>query len=164
VGFLRRVQHDNPARLNRRHHDRQNCSIFLLQAAEVPEAEILRTAPKHGFPDDRPLYDSVKGESLKLPDNICFIACCNPFLIKLKKNAEDDIGLVPNEKTSRLSHIVHPVPDRILALVWDFGQLPEEEEKSHILNMVKAEKLFSSLQRGLEIGQINKLTTKEWLD
>jgi hypothetical protein len=108
---------------------------------------------KAAFPE-KALYNSLEGESLKLPDNICFIACCNPFLIKLKKNSEENIGLVPNEKTSHLSHIVHPLPDRILALVWDFGQLPEEEEKSHILNMVKAAKLFSLNRPGMTTAKV----------
>jgi hypothetical protein len=39
-------------------------------------------------------------------------------------------------------------------LVWDFGQLPEEEEKSHILSMVKAEDLFSEKKRRFSLDKI----------
>lgn len=122
------------------------------------DEEFNRDSISEIFKDDNILYDFKKyEEGFPIPENICFIACCNPFLIKLKKNFEDDIGLVPNEKTSKLSHIVHPVPDRLLALVWDFGQLPEEEEKGHILNMVIAEKLFDNRkEQEVELNEIKE--------
>jgi hypothetical protein len=80
-------------------------------------------------------------EGEKLPDNLLFIACCNPYRMKIGgKEGARDIGLVVNQKTSVLSHVVHVVPDRLLDIVWNFGQLTEEDEKHHILSMVRGEK------------------------
>jgi hypothetical protein len=90
---------------------------------------------------DRVLPINTNSKYSKIPDNILFIACCNPFRIKLEKSSAD-IGLVPNEKSSLLSHIVHPIPERLLNLIWDFGQLSETDEANHIYSMVRSEKFF----------------------
>jgi hypothetical protein len=80
-------------------------------------------------------------EGEKLPDNLLFIACCNPYRMKIGgKEGSRDIGFVVNPKTSVLSHVVHVVPDRLLDIVWNFGELTEEDEKHHILSMVRGEK------------------------
>ena len=95
-------------------------------------------------------------EGIDLPDNICFIACCNPFLIRLNEQKGKKIGLVPNEKNSKLSHIVYPIPDRLLSLVWDFGQLSIEEERSHILSMIEAEKMFEGYESDQRLANFKK--------
>ena len=78
-----------------------------------------------------------------IPDNVLFIACCNPFRIKLIDNSAD-IGLIPNEQSSVLSHVVHPIPKRLLAHVWDFGQLSDKDEKEHIQNQIRTQQFFKT--------------------
>ena len=88
------------------------------------------------------VYPTKQNLHQKVPDNMLFIGCCNPFRIKLDKADSAMIGLVPHEKTTRLSHIVKPIPDRLLNLVMDFGQLSKEDEKFYIDSLVRAENLF----------------------
>jgi hypothetical protein len=66
---------------------------------------------------------------------------------------ELDIGLVPPKKSSILSHVVHPIPDRLLTLVWDFGQLSEEDELSHISTMTRSECLFNYAETGISSSE-----------
>ena len=88
------------------------------------------------------VYPTANNLHEKVPDNMLFIACCNPFRIKLEKKDGANIGLVPHEKTTRLSHIVKPIPDRLLNLVMDFGQLTKADEKYYIDSLVRAENIF----------------------
>jgi MoxR-like ATPase len=76
---------------------------------------------------------SIDNSIRRVPDNVVFISCCNPYR---KKTQREDIGLAPTKTETSLSHRVNPVPDRLLNYVWDFGQLTEEDDKAHIRNMV----------------------------
>jgi hypothetical protein len=101
-----------------------------------------------------------KFEGKELPPNLLFIACCNPYRMKLGGKASRDIGLVVNQKTSILSHVVHVVPDRLLDIVWNFGQLSEEDEKHHILSMVRGEKDLFPDHRNLMAETVDELQVK----
>jgi hypothetical protein len=75
----------------------------------------------------------------EIPDNIVFVAACNPYRLRIKQT---DVGLVPKGTDTILSHRVYPIPERILNYVWDFGQLSSEDEKKYITIMVKNAALF----------------------
>ena len=83
---------------------------------------------------------SIEPEIYHIPENMIFIACCNPYRMKTKKA---EVGLVPKTSDTILSHRVYPIPERILNYIWDFGQLSEDDEKRHIASMIAAEKLFT---------------------
>jgi len=75
--------------------------------------------------------NTMKGK--KLPDNIVFIAACNPY--KLRKQRVS-IGLIKQRVASRLVYTVHPLPDSLIDYVWDFGSLSEKEESLYIGNIL----------------------------
>ena len=67
------------------------------------------------------LSDMLNGK--KIPSNIYFIAACNPFKIKAKST---DVGLIPESNASIFSHRVFPIPESLMNLSWNFGQLSKE--------------------------------------
>jgi len=105
-----------------------------------------------------PSKDAQVKQQVRIPTNVYFIACCNPYQIKMKKT-RDDVGLIPPKKSALLSHNVHPIPARLLSIVWNFGSLTTEDEKDHIKSMVRAERIFSKSEADLkkQIVKENKL-------
>jgi hypothetical protein len=95
---------------------------------------------------------SIEPKIYKIPDNMVFISCCNPFRMKTKKA---EVGLVPKTSDTILSHRVYPIPERLLNYIWDFGQLSEADEKKHIISMVAAERLFSANEEQKEVKFVN---------
>ena len=88
----------------------------------------------------------VDKEIRTIPENVRFIACCNPFRLKTRFAGT---GLASKSSASLLSHRVYPIPERLIDYVWDFGQLAEEDEKEILKGIVKAENVFkeSEIQR-----------------
>ncbi|XP_052243691.1 E3 ubiquitin-protein ligase rnf213-alpha-like [Dreissena polymorpha] len=94
---------------------------------------------------------SICGEPLKLCENLKIIAACNPYrkhpeeLIKKLEQAGLGYHVDADETTDRLGRVpmrrlvyrVQPLPQSLLPLVWDFGQLDTEVEKLYICQMVK---------------------------
>nr|XP_022293483.1 E3 ubiquitin-protein ligase rnf213-alpha-like isoform X1 [Crassostrea virginica] len=94
---------------------------------------------------------SMEGEPLELCQSLKIVAACNPY----RKHSEDLIkrleqaGLgyhVDAEKTTdrmgrvpmrRLVYRVQPLPQSMLPLVWDFGQLDTNVEEMYIKQMVR---------------------------
>jgi hypothetical protein len=97
---------------------------------------------------------SIEPKIYKIPDNMIFISCCNPFRMKTKKA---EVGLVPKTSDTILSHRVYPIPERLLNYIWDFGQLSEADEKKHIISMVAAEKLFLPTEEQKEAKFVNMI-------
>jgi len=69
----------------------------------------------------------------RIPDNIVFIAACNPYKIR-KSNSE--VGLIKQRVATRLVYRVHPLPDALIDYVWDYGSLTEHEERLYIGNIL----------------------------
>lgn len=86
---------------------------------------------------------SVDHKIGKIPDNLVFVAACNPF--QLRSNMTD-FGLIPDTAENRLCHKVYIVLDSLLNFVWDFGQLSHEDQRSHIKSIVEAEKAFKKAE------------------
>ncbi|KAH3728508.1 hypothetical protein DPMN_054465, partial [Dreissena polymorpha] len=94
---------------------------------------------------------SICGGRLKLCENLKMIAACNPYrkhpdeLIKKLEQAGLGYHVDADETTDKLGRIpmrrlvyrVQPLPQSLLPLVWDFGQLNTEVEKLYISQMVK---------------------------
>ncbi|XP_053396011.1 E3 ubiquitin-protein ligase rnf213-alpha-like [Mercenaria mercenaria] len=94
---------------------------------------------------------SMEGEKLQICVNLKIVAACNPYrkhseeLIKKLEQAGlgyhvdadetiDRLGRVPMR---RLVYRVQPLPQSLLPLVWDFGQLNTQVEDLYIQQMVK---------------------------
>jgi len=73
---------------------------------------------------------SVQGRML--PDNIQFIAACNPYRVKSQKR---QAGLVKKSAATILTYTVNPLPDSIIDYVWDYGSLSQKEEEVYVRNM-----------------------------
>ena len=99
---------------------------------------------------------SYQGKSL--PSNIVFIAACNPYRKREKKDNEDvkKVGLDINQAHKQLKYLnakelaainraqnsdlvytVHPLPHSLLNFVFNFGSLEEEDEKNYIRCIIK---------------------------
>jgi hypothetical protein len=76
----------------------------------------------------------IDSQIYRIPDNIVFISCCNPYRMKTKKA---DVGLVPKTKDNLLSHRVYPIPERLINFIWDFGQLSDKDEYKHLLSIIE---------------------------
>jgi hypothetical protein len=69
-----------------------------------------------------------------IPDNIIFVAACNPFRISVNNT---QVGLVHESSSVILSHRVYPIPQTLIDYIWDFGQLSEEVETDYIICMMQ---------------------------
>ena len=87
-----------------------------------------------------------------LPENIVFIAACNPYRIREKKSSgkQEKIGLdviQAHEQMKRLNvrekedidlvYSVHPLPHSLLNFVFYFGDVKPEDEQNYIYNMIR---------------------------
>ena len=70
----------------------------------------------------------------KLPDNIVFIAACNPYKVR---KAKGEVGLIKQRVATRLVYRVHPLPDSLIDYVWDYGSLSYKEESLYIGNILQ---------------------------
>jgi len=72
---------------------------------------------------------------LPLPSDLKLLAACNPYKLR---NKTLEIGLVLERKSSRLLHIVNPLPDSLLEHIWDYGALKPLDEKAYIRSIINA--------------------------
>ncbi|XP_053396335.1 E3 ubiquitin-protein ligase rnf213-alpha-like isoform X2 [Mercenaria mercenaria] len=94
---------------------------------------------------------SMEGKKLKLCENLKMVAACNPYrkhseeLIKKLEQAGLGYHVDADETTDRLGRVpmrrlvyrVQPLPQSLLPLVWDFGQLNTQVEDLYIRQMVR---------------------------
>jgi MoxR-like ATPase/UDP-2,3-diacylglucosamine pyrophosphatase LpxH len=71
-----------------------------------------------------------------IPPNIVFLAACNPY--KIDGNIPNQTaGLVNQVSKNILEHRVNPIPDCLMSLLWDFGQLESHVEVDYIKSMIE---------------------------
>jgi hypothetical protein len=90
---------------------------------------------------------SNRPELKHIPENIIFVAACNPFRLKVNNSA---VGLVHEASKLVLSHRVYPIPQSLIDYIWDFGQLTDEVETEYIRSMITNDKEFKRLGLGHE--------------
>ncbi|XP_064628010.1 uncharacterized protein LOC135487838 [Lineus longissimus] len=79
---------------------------------------------------------TIKGTPLA--PNLVFMAACNPYCLRKKKNIFTS-GLEDKnifDARSPLVYRVHPLPEGMIDYVWDFGFLPSTDEKKYIEKMM----------------------------
>ena len=83
--------------------------------------------------------NSCQGQAL--PENIIFIAACNPYRQKYKKLNIDEkeicfdiqeIKNINNSKKDKLVYNVNPLSHSLLNFVLNFGNLSSQDEKDYI--------------------------------
>jgi hypothetical protein len=66
-----------------------------------------------------------------------FLAACNPYKLRNQKMIDNSgVGLqkkVSNDsQKSVLAYHVHPLPEKVVELVWDFGALSEVDYNKYV--------------------------------
>ncbi|XP_070197743.1 E3 ubiquitin-protein ligase rnf213-alpha-like isoform X2 [Littorina saxatilis] len=114
---------------------------------------------------------AMNGKPIKLHQNLKMVAACNPYrkhkqavIQRLEKaglgyhiSAEktcDKLGRVPMRQ---LVYRVQPLPQSMLPLVWDFGQLDTEVERLYITQMVLRYAREKLLEVDLSLGQYENI-------
>ncbi|XP_048242688.1 uncharacterized protein LOC124148338 [Haliotis rufescens] len=96
----------------------------------------INTCDHLGILNELLCHHKFKGQ--KLPPNLSIMAACNPYKIRKECNILT-AGLVTKVKSddqSKLVYRVHPLPERMVDYVWDYGSLTESDEKAYISSMV----------------------------
>ena len=115
----------------------------------------------------------------RLPDNIVFIAACNPYRKKDNKNQkEEKVGLDANlafkekkhlnekekedlKRKTDLVYMVNPLPHSLLNFVFDFGGLEENDEERYIRSIVEESILKIYYMNKKDIKKDDKKTNVE---
>ena len=74
----------------------------------------------------------------KLVPNIVVMAACNPYKLRTE-SAVCKAGLtekIKSDELSKLVYRVHPLPERMVDYVWDFGSLSDQDEALYIRRMI----------------------------
>src|SRR3990167_7032940 len=95
-----------------------------------------------------------------IPHNIVFVAACNPYRIEPNTS---QAGLILEQSKTNLAHRVHPIPDTLLNLVWDFGQLDKQTEEQYITSIletitIKGDLTRPGITRSLELREKEHIT------
>jgi hypothetical protein len=89
---------------------------------------------------------SFSSKLSSIPNNIIFIGCCNPFRLDMSNqntDHEQEVGLVIESSSNKLSHKVYPISDSLLPFIYDFGQLSHEDEKKYIVSIINQNTRFN---------------------
>ena len=114
----------------------------------------INTCKSMGLISELMCKHTYQGKSL--PSNIVFIAACNPYRKREKKEDGKKAGLDINQAHKQLKHLnakeledinrkknsnlvytVHPLPHSLLNFVFNFGSLEPEDEKNYIRSIIK---------------------------
>ena len=91
---------------------------------------------------ERECIFSNRLKHIKFPDNLVFVAACNPYRIKPNTSA---VGLIHESSSRILAHRVYPIPQTLINCIFDFGQLSSYAEKEYIKSLVTCGSKISSL-------------------
>ncbi|XP_052808603.1 E3 ubiquitin-protein ligase rnf213-alpha-like isoform X2 [Mya arenaria] len=134
---------ENAARVNIEKYGRHMYTVMFFDEANTTEAI--------GLIKEIMCDKSIAGKRLALCENLKIVAACNPYrkhsdeLIKKLEQAGLGYHVDADETTDRLGRVpmrrlvyrVQPLPQSLLPLVWDFGQLNTNVEELYIRQMVR---------------------------
>ncbi|WAR07210.1 RN213-like protein, partial [Mya arenaria] len=134
---------ENAARVNIENYGRHMYTVLFFDEANTTEAI--------GLIKEIMCDKSIAGKRLALCENLKIVAACNPYrkhsdeLIKKLEQAGLGYHVDADETTDRLGRVpmrrlvyrVQPLPQSLLPLVWDFGQLNTNVEELYIRQMVR---------------------------
>jgi hypothetical protein len=83
-----------------------------------------------------------------LRDNIALVSACNPYKLRKEEVSTQTSGLATKSKDdtiSRLIYRVNPLPESMVAYIWDYKSLNEHEEYKYIKKMVAQKYQNSSI-------------------
>jgi hypothetical protein len=91
----------------------------------------------------------------QLPNNMVFLAACNPRrLTKQKDRFDDNIGIKKEQfelgksnLTERLQYIVVPIPETMIEYIYDYGYLDDATERKYIETILRTCKSLSNNQQ-----------------
>lgn len=79
-------------------------------------------------------------QGVPLRDNIALISACNPYKLRATEKSSQTSGLqlkAKDDTVTRLIYRVNPLPESMIAYIWDYKSLDEQEEKKYIEKMIK---------------------------
>ncbi|XP_067665929.1 uncharacterized protein [Haliotis asinina] len=96
----------------------------------------INTCDHLGILNELLCHHSFKGQIL--PPNLAIMAACNPYKTRKECNilTAGLVTKVKSDEQSKLVYRVHPLPERMVDYVWDYGSLTESDEKAYIGSMV----------------------------
>jgi hypothetical protein len=77
-------------------------------------------------------------EKQAIPDNLVFVAACNPYNLRRLKDSSREGGY-------KKDHNVNPLPQNLFYHIWNFGELEREDEKKYLIQMIESEYSNSNL-------------------
>ncbi len=90
----------------------------------------INTCESQGFISE--LFVDRRLRNRKLSPSLAFFAAANPFRLR-SEPVGSGISAAPKRREYRhLVYSVHPIPEKLLQCVYDFGKLGEKEEKAYI--------------------------------
>lgn len=78
-------------------------------------------------------------QGVALRDNIALVSACNPYKLRKEEVSTQTSGLqtkVKDDTITRLIYRVNPLPESMVAYIWDYKSLNEQEEYKYIKKMV----------------------------
>lgn len=82
--------------------------------------------------------ESSDSQDFHIPDNVYFVAACNPYQFKnLSQENKNDIVKVHPSKQNLLSHKVLPISSNLLYKIFDYGSLTPQIERKYVENIFK---------------------------
>lgn len=119
-------------------HDANNSAIEKRSQEVWFFFDELNTSEYVGLISDIVCNRKLHGHALS--PNISFIAACNPY--RRRESNSYTNGLIyrqSKDALSLLAYRVHPLPEKMLDFVWDYGSLSHEEEETYIQRMIEAD-------------------------
>ncbi|ETO07999.1 hypothetical protein RFI_29391, partial [Reticulomyxa filosa] len=109
------------------------------------------TSPDIGWFNELICNRSLDG--VKIPDEIKILAACNPYRErKLNKQENEWFG---RDHLAQYAYRVFPLCETVKAHLWQFGSLPDLDERQYILEMIKNRK--KELKRHLQTAFDNEV-------
>lgn len=96
----------------------------------------INTCQEMGMVNDIICHRSIDGRPLT--EGVIPLAACNPYRVKncrMKQTAGFHLRQEP-EITTELVYSVNPLPESMMAFVWEYGELTDTEEEKYLMAML----------------------------
>ncbi|PAA90242.1 hypothetical protein BOX15_Mlig007869g1 [Macrostomum lignano] len=100
----------------------------------------------------------------RLPPNLRLMAACNPYVLR-PKSSSSTAGFQTKElredEMKSLVYRVHPLPESMVELVWDFGRLTDHDEQAYIGRILTTSLSdnLDDVQSELQLAEVVKCIT-----
>ncbi|XP_064635715.1 E3 ubiquitin-protein ligase RNF213-like isoform X3 [Lineus longissimus] len=160
LDIIKKVQEAEKLAVKNRENNPKMYTILFFDEANTTEAI--------GLIKEIMCDNSINGEQISTNAGLKFVAACNPYRKHTKEMIQnlEQAGLGYNVKADKtadklgrvpMRHLVYrvqPLPQSMLPLVWDFGQLSDEVERMYIKQMVQRYMTNGQIPNGPELNRV----------